>query len=350
MRTLSIIVAAALSISARGQVSHAEMEAVYREVQTPFKYGIVLPAPEGKMVDCPNVFRYRDKWYMIYIELEKAPTGYVTRIAESDDLLAWRPIRTVLERGPAGSWDAAQAAGGMALHEVEWGRNGLETHDGKYWLSYLGGPNPGYEPPPLSIAVVASNDPLNGAWSRAEKPVLTPSDPDARPTERTRLYKSFVFRDRSRTLGAPFVMFYNAHSAGDSERIFTAVSDDMRTWRRYGSTHVLGNEPPPSVRTVISGDPQIVRMRGLWVMFYFGAFWKPGAFDTFAVSRDLTHWTKWDGPDLIAASEPWDAQYAHKPWLLKDDGVVYHFYCAVDKAGHRSIALATSRDLRKPAR
>jgi hypothetical protein len=80
-------------------------------------------------------------------------------------------------------------------------------------------------------------------------------------------------------------------------------------------------------------------------MFYFGAFWKPGAFDTFAASRDLIHWTKWDGPDLISASETWDQQFAHKPWLLKHRGVVYHFYCAVDKAGNREIALATSIDL-----
>ena len=234
----------------------------------------------------------------------------------------------------------------MALHDTAWGGNDLHTHDGRYWISYLGGPNPGYESAPLSIGVASAADPVRGPWRRADAPSLSGDDPDARPTERTRLFKSFVFRDPDRSLGAPFVMLYNAHTHGDSERIFTAVSDDMRAWRRHGATHVLGNEPPPGVRTVISGDPQIVRMNGLWVMFYFGAFWKPGAFDTFAASRDLMHWTKWDGPDLISPSEPWDEQYAHKPWLLKHDGVVYHFYCAVDKAGKREIALATSKDLR----
>ena len=72
---------------------------------------------------------------------------------------------------------------------------------------------------------------------------------------------------------------------------------------------------------------------------------RPKAFDTFAVSRDLLHWTRWDGPDLVAPSEPWDDTYAHKPWLIKHDGVVYHFYCAVGSEG-RVIALATSKDLR----
>ena len=87
-------------------------------------------------------------------------------------------------------------------------------------------------------------------------------------------------------------------------------------------------------------------------MFYFGAFWKPGAFDTFAVSKDLITWTKWTGEDLIRPSEPYDTPYAHKPWLVKHDGVVYHFYCSVGgrKEQHRAIAVATSKDLSRVRR
>ncbi|MFW6170846.1 MAG: hypothetical protein ACODAD_10185 [Planctomycetota bacterium] len=48
----------------------------------------------------------------------------------------------------------------------------------------------------------------------------------------------------------------------------------------------------------ISGDPQLVRIDGVRVMFYFGVFYKPKAFDTFACSRDQVHWTKWEGPHL----------------------------------------------------
>ena len=78
---------------------------------------------------------------------------------------------------------------------------------------------------------------------------------------------------------------------------------------------------------------------------YFGAFWKPKAFETFACSYDLAHWTKWEGPHLIEPSEPWDSKYAHKPWVVVHDDVVYHFYNAVGSEG-RVIALATSEDLR----
>jgi len=325
------------------------MQAIYDEVKTPYKYGVVIPAPLGKMVDCPSVFRFKGKWYMVYVQLEDNPKGYSTQLAESDNLLDWRPLGTVLPRGAPGAWDSHQAAGGMALFDTKWGgSNSVGTHDGMHWMSYLGGPNPGYEPPPISMSMASSKNPAAPGWQRLGSPVLAPDDPDARPTERSRLFKSYVFRDEGRTLGAPFVMFYNAHSEKDDERIFIATSRDMRKWKRHGSSHVLANPRATPARGVISGDPQIVRINGIWVMFYFGAFWKPGAFDTFAASRDLVNWTKWEGPHLIEPSEPWDAQYAHKPWVIKHDGVVYHFYCAVDKSKpeNRSIALATSRKLR----
>ena len=85
-------------------------------------------------------------------------------------------------------------------------------------------------------------------------------------------------------------MYYNGKQQGPwVERIGMAVSHDMVHWTRYGEGPVIDNGKG------ISGDPQIVRMGDLWVMFYFGAGWKPGAFDTFACSYDLVHWTKWTG-------------------------------------------------------
>jgi predicted GH43/DUF377 family glycosyl hydrolase len=143
-------------------------------------------------------------------------------------------------------------------------------------------------------------------------------------------------------------MYYNARPPRGDETIGMAISQDMRTWRRYGDSPVLVNPRPPELKHgVVSGDPQVVRMEDVWVMFYFGAFWKPKAFDTFVASRALLHWTRGNGPHLIEPSEPWDAEYAHKPWLLKHKGVVYHFYCAVGNQG-RAIALATSRPMKEP--
>lgn len=331
-------------------IPHERMQAIYDEVKTPFKYGVVLEPPPGKKVDCPNVFRYGDKWYLVYVLFETDPQGYTTQLAESDDLLHWKPLGAILPRGETNTWDQANAGGGVALFDTTWGgSNTLQTYDGRYWLSYLGGAKPGYEKTPLSIGIASTTDPSKPIpWQRLPKPVMRADDPDARWFESETLFKSYILRDPAKTLGAPFVMFYNARPPKNSERIGVAVSQDMQVWKRYGDGPVVANEPPPGAKYgVISGDPQVVRMGDLWVMFYFGAFWKSGAFDTFAASRDLMHWTKWDGPDLIKPSEPWDTPFAHKPWLIKYDGIVYHFYCAVGgKKQHRTIALATSKDLR----
>ena len=124
------------------------------------------------------------------------------------------------------------------------------------------------------------------------------------------------------------------------ESIGMAVSDDMVNWKRYG------NNPVITKYKGICGDAQIVKFNDIYIMFYFGAFWKPGAFERFACSYDLVNWTEWNGEDLIAPSKDYDKKYAHKPWVIKWNGIVYHFYNAVSEHG-RVIALATSKDLAK---
>lgn len=317
-----------------------EMQHVFEQLKTPYKYGTLLTPDEGEYYDCPNVFRHAGNWYMVLVKIRNL-VGYETCLAESDDLLHWKFVGTILPFQDAG-WDRWQADGSIALFDPTWGGSAeLETYDGKYWLSYFGGNKQGYETDPLSIGMAYTLDPASGKpWQRLDKnPVLSPNDPDARPFEQATLYKSHVFHDRTGTLGKPFVMFYNGKQKGPwIERIGIATSDDMQTWHRHGEDCVIDNGKG------ISGDPQIIRMGDLWVMVYFGAGWKPGAFDTFACSHDLVHWTKWEGDNLVEPSEPWDRTFAHKPWIVQHQGVVYHFYCAVG-GKTRTIALATSKPL-----
>jgi predicted GH43/DUF377 family glycosyl hydrolase len=324
------------------------MQRVYDETKTPFKYGVILRGDDGKAVDCPNVFRHGDAWYMAYVCMNKV--GYETHLARSTTLLKWEPLGKILKFREGEVWDRWQADGGVALFDHNWGgTNKLQTYQDRYWMSYIGGALQGYETDPLSIGVAWTKDPTQPVeWNRvAENPVLGPSDPTARPFENVTLYKSNIIYDRTELLGHPFVMYYNAktfQTEGEKknravERIGMAVSEDMVHWTRFGDAPVVDNGKG------ISGDPQIVRVGDLWVMFYFGHVWKPKAFDTFACSRDLVHWTKWDGPHLIEPSpDGFDSTFAHKPWLIKHDGVVYHFYCAVNKH-ERTIAVATSKDL-----
>lgn len=319
------------AVSARG------MRYIYEQVKTPYKYGIVLRDPSGLEVDCPAVFRHDNQWYMVYVCMNRI--GYETHLAQSDNLLEWTPLGKILPFR-RGEWDACQASGYPALQDHNLGGSyELRTYDGKYWMSYMGGAMKGYETDPLAIGIAWTTDPAKPRqWERLESAVLSRDQAHCRYWEKLTQYKSNIICDSSESLGWPFVMFYNAKTTSGYECIGMAVSRDMGTWNRYGEEPVIDNGKG------ISGDPQVVRIDDIWVMFYFGAFYEPKAFDTFACSSDLVRWTRWSGPHLVEPSTPWDRKYAHKPWVIKHDNVVYHFYCAVGDQG-RVIALATSKKL-----
>jgi hypothetical protein len=101
-------------IDLRGtSVSRKDMLAVYEQVKTPYKYGIVIEPPEGKMVDGPSVFRHQDRWYMVYFQLEDNPVGYTTHLAVSDDLLHWTPNGVILPRGQEAIGTALRPPAGL---------------------------------------------------------------------------------------------------------------------------------------------------------------------------------------------------------------------------------------------
>lgn len=334
------------------RISSAEMTKIYQEVKTPYKYGLVLvPQHKGELMDCPTLYKAGKYWYMTYIVFDGS--GYETWLAQSSDLLNWKTLGKQLSVASDGSWDAKQRAGYNALVDTKWaGKYKLNTYAGKYWMSYFGGSTAGYEPEPLSIGIAYTGmKPIKPVqWQQLTNPVLNSTDPDVSWWEnRHKLFKSYVIEDPDKNTGHRFVMYYNA--VGDSlannkatrwyERIGMAVSDDMKTWKRFQKDPVVHHPMG------ITGDPMIQRIHDTWVMFYFGAFWKDrkGAFNRFAASKDLIHWTDWEGANLIESSESFDQQYAHKSFVLKTEGIVYHFYCAVDSKGNRGIALATSKDL-----
>ena len=82
-----------------------------------------------------------------------------------------------------------------------------------------------------------------------------------------------VYWDKEKTLGAPFVMFYNAagrHPETDlkAERVGIALSKDMKKWKRYPGNPVFAHEADGT----ITGDAHIQKMGDVYVMFYFSAF------------------------------------------------------------------------------
>jgi len=335
-------------------VSADEMNAIFNEIKTPFKYGLVLvPADDSRKADCPVLFRKGGTWYMTYIVFDGR--GYETWLAKSRDLLNWETSGRIMSFSDTSRWDSNQAAGYPGLYDTRWGGSyKLRKYSSKYWLSYLGGRITGYESGLLSVGIAYTrrNPSKAHEWKRLDKPVLTPSDADTRWWENDKLYKSTIIRDKSLLTGHKFVMYYNAH--GDSiepqsgaERIGMAVSDNMVHWHRFLEDPVLNHHRG------ITGDPYIQKIGDIWVMFYCGAFWQPEqriAFDNFACSRDMVNWTDWEGEKLIEPTEDYDDRYAHKPCVVKWRGVVYHFYCAVNSKDQRGIAVATSVELGRSAK
>lgn len=324
------------------------MKQVYEEVKTPHKYGLVMVPPDSSQkLDCPTVFRKNDQWYMTYIIYDGR--GYETWLAESEDLLYWETKGKIMSFSDTTDWDRNQKAGYLSLVDNEWGGSyQLQKYDGKYWMSYFGGNSRGYEAGVLKLGMAyTEKDPTTvHEWQQLEEPILTPDDKNVSWWDNSTMYKSSVIRDPQQHTGHPFVMFYNAR--GDSlkpdqgaERIGMAVSDDMRNWQRYGDDPVLNHHDG------ITGDAYIQKMDDLWVMFYFGAFYggRNDAWNSFAASYNLKNWTDWTSKKLIEPSKPYDARFAHKSSVIKHDGVVYHFYNAVNEEADRGIALATSEDM-----
>ena len=367
MKKILTVLLATLTITIAAQdISQEEMQRIYQEVCTPFKYGMVVaPTDNYHKIDCPTVFRKGDKWLMTYVVYNgKDGTdgrGYETWLASSDDLLHWKTDGRILSYKDDG-WDMNQRGGFPALIDWTWGGSyTIGTFKGKHWMTYIGGHGTGYEAvrEPLNIGMAWTKGDITQAheWQSSDKPLLSINDKDAQWWEKLVQYKSTIYevnneKGKVNNLLPPelrnchFVMFYNAGGLNPenklkAERIGIALSNDLRKWKRYEGNPVFANE----VGGIITGDAQIAKMGDLYVMFYFKAYdpsRKYNAFNTFAVSRDLIHWQPWDGEDLIWPTKPYDEMFAHKSYVVKHNGIVYHFYCAVNNDQQRGIAVATS--------
>lgn len=359
---LSLLIFGGITAFAQ-KISKNVMQKIYDEVKTPYKYGMVVaPKDNYHQIDCPMVYREGGKWYMTYVVYNgKDGTdgrGYETWLATSDDLLQWKTLGRLLCYADKG-WDMNQRAGYPAL--IDWTWNGsyeMAKYKGRHWMSYFGGEGTGYEAirKPLNMGMASTKGDITQAhpWETSPSPVLSINDKSAQWWEKLTHYKSTVYWDKNKTLGKPFVMFYNAGGINPSnqlkaERIGIALSSNMTSWRRLPlrtakrktGNPVFFHEAPG----IITGDAQIVKFPHYYVMFYFSAYnpeRKYNAYNTFAVSRDLVNWQDWEGADLVYPSKPYDDMFAHKSYVLKHQGVVYHFYCAVNHAGQRGIAVATS--------
>lgn len=331
-------------------VSEETMTEIYEKIKTPYKYGAVLKFDED-LCDSPTVYRWKDKWYMSFIKISKntKTSGYDSHLATSEDLLHWKYVCQTTFRNENNAWDSKQIALYAAYVENDlYGKYRLQQVNGKYHFAYLGGCLDGYETDPLMIGQCKTADICDAnQYERFPTPRLNPTDSDARKGETLTLYKSDMFIDEAKTTGYTYVNAYNAKAENHKESIYLAVSKNGEDWERYGNRAIIFDDTPEQSQQ-INGDPQILKYKDIYIMLYF-VLENGRTYDTFACSYDLEHWTKWKGKPLIESEEEWEDLYAHKPCLVVENEVVYHFYCAVNKRGERFIALTTNcRALHNP--
>lgn len=328
------------------------IQEIYNEVKTPYPYDIVLSFSgqkgdfDSELVDNPNVFTIpgdTEYVYMTYVGHDG--TGYRTGLARSRDMLRWEKMGVVLDNGEPGAWDEYNAAG-YIVRNHSWGDlpSPHVTSDGRYAMTYLASNEPGYEAGIKKAGVAFSDKILNedgipASWVRCENPVLDATD-GLYPYEKGIIWKLQAIWDQQTQ---KYYGFYNA--ATGPEVMCGAVSDDLKNWTRMETNPLLNTETSPSGDiwgASHNADADVVKIGEYWVMFYFTS--SPGGIiDSFAVSKDLQHWQKSFLP-LTQRNDTWSSTYAHKPCVVKKNGVVYHYYNAVGSEG-RAIAVDTSVDL-----
>jgi thiol-disulfide isomerase/thioredoxin len=301
--------------------------------------------------DVPTVYQLPgdETWWMSFIGFDGK--GYQSFVAESKDLVHWKPKGLAMGYGPEGEFDHGGCVVGAYLYESYdlKAPRVLKKHQGKYWTLYGAYPRQGgYELRPGYEGVASSEDGL--AWKRAKPEyILSVHEPDRGEWEKDCIYQPWLVEHRGR-----YYNFYNAANGG-VEQIGLATSTDLLNWTRYAGNPVLRNRSGGYDERLCS-DGKVFRDGDHWVMFYFG-LGRGGAHIMAAFSRDLLHWTAHPEPLYKAGGNPsgLDKQHAHKISLVynpKND-TFYMFYDAVPgkpgPTGGRGIGLITSRPLPRPA-
>ncbi|MDR1221664.1 MAG: hypothetical protein LBL07_02125 [Tannerella sp.] len=352
-------------------IPESVFDSIYHEVKTPYEYGYFLTGgltdlfpptnvPLGErlssdpgIVGNPIVFRIPgDRKYVYMSFTYHDGIGYQTGLARSRDFVSWEAVGVMIDNtsyNHTSNWDKYHA-GGYIMRDHVWGKTPYPhravvdgPYKGLYSMTYLGSNEPYNENGNVSQGIAFSDrifekDGSVAKWWRYENPILSPDEGYA--YEAGACWKSEAIWDEKNNR---YAIFYNA-SRKIPECLCQAYSKDLIHWEREPSNPVIGPEEHEGYLwgKSHSGDPDVVKIGNYWVIFYFSTT-PNGIVDVFAVSTDMVHWQQSFRP-LLTCNSTWSNTYAHKPCVIKQNGVVYHYYVAYGNIGYIS-AVNTSIDL-----
>ena len=304
----------------------------FADYLTPYKYDRPILAPSGEEnafdrfgVDNMRICRHNGQFYAFYIGFDGR--GYRTALATSRDLIHWEKKGVVLNAGSGQPWDDSGRAISSLLCDVNlYGSRRLIKRDGRYWMFYHAYPGVGYEVGAAANGLAWSDDEDLLEWRCEETPVFEKSATGA--WDSGGLYSTWIV-----PRGDHFLLYYNGKERGEwpwHEQVGLACSNSLHGWTRSEKNPVLTVSPGRWDSLFSCGQHVLFdSRRNRWVMFYCG-FDGIHAQEGVAVSDDMLHWEKCPAP-IITHGETGslDATHAHKPCIIYENDMLWHFYCAV---------------------
>lgn len=317
---------------------------------TPYKSNRAILAPSRKPgdyneqgVDAPFVFKHRGRYFIMHVGFDGK--GYQTVLSVSDRIDGdYRFYAFVFRRGEGNGWDSGNSAGVYITSSQElFEPRTLKRINGKYYMLYHAYPGEGYEEGPARVGLAWCDDDDLKNWHRYKEPILLPEE--KYPWESGGLYKEcMVEKD------GVYYLYYNAKNNPTDgsfwiEQTGLATSTDLLHWEKCPQNPVF-SVSEQGIDTQFISDPFVVKDGDLWLNFYY-TFDMQHARGNIGYSADLVHWTKYEGI-LLDHGGPGsiDESHAHKSCLFYENGILYHFYCAVtyiDNREERTITFAKSK-------
>lgn len=293
--------------------------------------GLVLKPTGGtgfdsQMVESPSIIwdDAKNQYIMVYTAYNSNNVGSIGW-ATSSDLTNWDSQGQLFKNsGNPANGDKNGCTGPC-----------LVKYDGIYYLFYLGLNGEGYEGSPINLCLAVSSD----LQSWTYKGILIA------PTSDIPWISNTIFHPNPMRIGNHWFIFFNANGTIDGEAA-------ERTGFAY-STKIDGPytvdpdriskfaEDVGNHSNIQCGDPSIFKLNGLYYMFYFDTSHGDEVVDRYAwtTAAEFPRGWRYGGP-VIKNDKPFNKTYAHKPFVLIKDNILYHYYTAVGDQG-RCIALQT---------
>lgn len=293
--------------------------------------GVVLRPAGGtgfdsQIVESPSIIwdDARKQYVMVYTAYNSNNVGSIGW-ATSSDLTNWNSQGQLFKNsGNPANGDKNGCTGPC-----------LVKYDGIYYLFYLGLNGEGYEGSPINLCLAVSSD----LQSWTYKGILIA------PTSDIPWISNTIYHPEPMKIGNHWFIFFNANGTIDGEAA-------ERTGFAY-STNIDGPyivdpdriskfaEDVGNHGSIQCGDPSIFKLNGLYYMFYFDTSHGDEVVDRYAwtTPAEFPRGWRYGGP-IIKNDKPFNKTYAHKPFVLIKDNILYHYYTAVGDQG-RCIALQT---------